>query len=423
MPATHSRHRRSKQTPEQIARTRQKHIVLLSLLVVLVFASTLGGGFVWSDREDILQGATPHCRAWPISRPRSASRARPTAAVTCGGLHDPASGTWQPLTLLSNTLSWSLWGDCSSLFPCRKPAAPPDRGDRPVRPRAARAVATPAWPAHRRLGGCRVCHPPGHRYQRRLDWRPSVSARGRAGGLEPGDLHPTAGDHQVTSWTRQSLADRAMCVTALGAMLAHESAYLLPLLALLVAGYESKERGRSSVTGIAPRRLLALGLLLATLLLVVLYRNIVLGGLGFSSRLSDRQLHEQCRHRTAPFLVPAAGGPAAVRAGRFRRLADQPGLGGDRGGRPCSGCCWRSGGDPRRPQTAAPGGIRRGLAAAVADPRGRRISERALSQQPDPVSGGLGTGTGGRLRPVLGCGDRSAANWCLAARPSYSCRC
>ena len=44
-------------------------------------------------------------------------------------------------------------------------------------------------------------------------------------------------------------------------MLAHETAYMLPLAALLIAAYESRERGRGAVTGISPERLKGLALI------------------------------------------------------------------------------------------------------------------------------------------------------------------
>jgi Tfp pilus assembly protein PilF len=73
-----------------------------------------------------------------------------------------------------------------------------------------------------------------------------------------------------------------MVALALAAMLSHETAYLLPLLAVLIAGFESKERGRSAIFGVAPTRLIGIGLLVGVLLVVLGYRLLVLGGLGFS---------------------------------------------------------------------------------------------------------------------------------------------
>lgn len=281
MPANHSHHRRSRQTPEQIARTRQRHIVLLSLLVVLVFASTLGGGFIWTDREDILQGE--HRLQSMADVPAALSQSREAyRSRHDGGLDDPASGTWQPLTLLSNSLSWGLWGDCSSCFHAEN-----------LLLHLIVVIGLYALGRHvlsqRRHG------------QRIAAWGAAVYAIHPATvtsvawiGGRPYLLAAALGVWSLVIFTRLQATTKShhghvnrwlimMCITALGAMLAHESAYLLPLLALLVAGYESKERGRSSVSGIAPRRLLALGLLLATLLLLVLYRHIALGGLAFSA--------------------------------------------------------------------------------------------------------------------------------------------
>ena len=108
--------RKTQQSPEQIARTRRLHIVLLALLVLLVFASTLGGDFVWTDREDLLDGQHRLQRLSDIpaalTQTREAFRERDIAGTSS----DTGSGSWQPLTILSNTLSWSLWGDCSACF-------------------------------------------------------------------------------------------------------------------------------------------------------------------------------------------------------------------------------------------------------------------------------------------------------------------
>ena len=115
MPEKHSRrHRRP--SPQQVAQTRRLHLILLSLLVLVTFASTLGGDFVWTDREDIVEGQHRLLRLADIptllTQAREAYRNRDIA----GSVSDSGSGSWQPLTVLSNTLSWSLWGDCSACF-------------------------------------------------------------------------------------------------------------------------------------------------------------------------------------------------------------------------------------------------------------------------------------------------------------------
>ncbi|MBT8428981.1 MAG: hypothetical protein KJN79_03620, partial [Gammaproteobacteria bacterium] len=110
-----SRTRSSQETPEQIARTRRNHVLMLGLLVLIVYASALGGDFVWSDREDILQGAHRLTSLSDLPAALSSSRQGYRARVT-GGSTDNAAGSWQPLTLLSNSLSWGLWGDCAFCF-------------------------------------------------------------------------------------------------------------------------------------------------------------------------------------------------------------------------------------------------------------------------------------------------------------------
>lgn len=272
--------RRPRKNPEEIARSRRNHLVLLGLLTLLVFASSLGGDFVWSDREDILDGAyrigSLDELGAALTQSRDAYRARDV-----GGLADTASGSWQPLTALSNTLSWSLWRDCAVCFHlenmllhlltvigfyalCRHLMSQRRHGPRIAFWSAAlfavhpAVVHTVAW-----IGG-----------------RPYLLAG--AFGIWALVAFSRL---QATTKSRHGHVNRwliALPVLTLFAMLAHETAYLLPFAALLVAGFESGERGRGALAGIAPIRRLALLQLFATLGLVLLYRHSVLGGIAFS---------------------------------------------------------------------------------------------------------------------------------------------
>ena len=112
MPRPDTRRRR---TPQEIAATRRKHMLLLCLLVGVVYASALGGGFVWSDREDILQGAYRLHEARDLGAVLSSSRAAYRSQVLAGDTTIPAD-SWQPLVAVSNTLSWSLWRECAFCY-------------------------------------------------------------------------------------------------------------------------------------------------------------------------------------------------------------------------------------------------------------------------------------------------------------------
>jgi Flp pilus assembly protein TadD len=275
------RSRQRRRSPEEIARTRRTHLAWLAMVVFLVFAASLGGGFVWSDREDILEGAHRITGGEDVYRAlvqtRDAYRARESGAPGS----DPTEGSWQPLTLLSNSLSWGLWGDCAFCFHLEN-----------LLFHLLTAIGLYALGrhllAHRRNGhrlaawsaALFAVHPATVSSVAWIGGRPyllaslfmvlSLVALSR--------LQATTNAHQK-HLRRWLIAVPGLAVLA---VLAHETAFLLPLLALLVAGAASRERGRPALTGIAPVRLAGLALIVAALLLVVAYRSLVIGGIGFS---------------------------------------------------------------------------------------------------------------------------------------------
>ena len=255
-------------------------MLLLVLLVVVVFASTLGGGFVWTDHEDILEGEhrltdTDDLYAM-LTQARGAYRARDS-----GQLIDPAAGSWQPLTVLSNSISWFLWGDCSLCFHAEN-----------LLLHIVLVIGLYALGRHlltQRRHGYRIAAWAAALY---AIHPATVSSVAWIGG-RPYLLAAALGVWSLVLFTRlqattKSHAGRTrrwqlgMMLTGGAAMLAHESAYLLPLLALLIAAFESRERGRGALSGIAPRRLVALAFLVVALCAILVYRSLVLGGLHFS---------------------------------------------------------------------------------------------------------------------------------------------
>ena len=269
-----------RRTPEQIARTRRRHVLLLGLLVAIVYASALGGGFVWTDREDLLEGAYRlhglDDLAAVLSETRDAYRSR-----ILGGAADAAAGSWQPLAAISNTLSWSLWGGCAVCFHLEN-----------ILLHVLLVVGLYALGRHllsRRRHGNRIAfwaaalfavHPATVSSVAWIGGRPYLLAAALAAWSLVMFTRL-----QATTKSRRSHDPRwlaALALTAVAAMLSHESAYLLPLLALLIAAFESRERGRSALGGIAPLRLKGLAVLVGALLLVTGYRSVVLGGLQFA---------------------------------------------------------------------------------------------------------------------------------------------
>ena len=247
---------------------------------MVVFATSLGGDFVWTDREDILQGA--HRITGLADIPTALTNSRPAyqARIT-GGLTDGSAGSWQPLALLSNSVSWGLWGDCAACFHLEN-----------VLLHVLVVVGLYALGRHllsRRRHGNRLAFWSAALY---AVHPATVTSVAWIGG-RPYLLAAAFGVWSLVIFTRLQATTNAhrgyvrrwwggMTLLSLLAMLAHETAYVLPLLALLIAGFESKERGRRAVSGIAPSRLTGLALLLAALLLVIAYRTAVLGGLNFA---------------------------------------------------------------------------------------------------------------------------------------------
>ena len=254
---------------------------MLALLVLIVYASALSGDFVWSDREDLLQGAHRLTSLSDLQPALSDSRQGYRARFT-GGAADASAGSWQPLTLLSNSLSWGLWGDCAFCFHLEN-----------ILLHVLLVVGLYALGRHllaQRRHGNRVAawaaalfavHPAAVTSVTWIGGRPYLLA-----AVFSVWALVIFSRLQATTKSRNGHINRwliALPLTSLAAMLAHETAYMLPLAALLIAGYESKVRGRGAVTGISPLRLKGLALMFGMLLLLIGYRSLVLGGLHFGA--------------------------------------------------------------------------------------------------------------------------------------------
>ncbi|MCB1802352.1 MAG: tetratricopeptide repeat protein [Gammaproteobacteria bacterium] len=279
--ASTRKRRRRQPSPERIAATRKQHMLLLALLVVLVFASTLGGDFVWTDREDLLQGAfridsTDDVRA-ALTQSRDAFRAR-----TLGGTADPGAGSWQPLVLLLNSVSWAIWGDCAFCFHLEN-----------ILLHLAIVIGLYALGRHllsHRRHGNRIAawaaalyavHPATVTAVAWVGGRPTLLAAAFSVWTLVIFTRLQATTNSRPGHVRRWLI--ALLLTSMGALLSHESAMMLPLIALLVAGFESSERGRHPLGGISPRRRKGLLVLVGGVLLFTLYRLLALGGMRFDA--------------------------------------------------------------------------------------------------------------------------------------------
>ena len=281
MSSSHRHRHRAQLTPEQIAATRRRHIWWLGVLVLAVYASALGGGFVWSDREDILQGAhrltdlddVPAA----LSHSRDAYRQRDQ-----GGQTASAAGTWQPLTLLSNSVSWALWGECALCFHLenlllhglvvvglyalgRQILARYRHGDRVAVWAAAVYAVHPALvPTVAWIGGRAYL---------------LAAVLGIWSLVVFGHLQAVSGSgpRHLRRWLL------VLFLTASAAMLAHETAYLLPLVVLLIVAFDNWGRDDDFLAGLSRQQLAGLGLCLAVLLGNIGYRSLLPAGLSFAA--------------------------------------------------------------------------------------------------------------------------------------------
>jgi tetratricopeptide (TPR) repeat protein len=264
-------------SPEQVARTRWLHIAALSALVLVVFASSLAGSFVWTDHEDIIKGAyrvdsMADLQA-VLTSSREAYRLREEGVAV-----DPTVGSWQPLAALSYSISWAIWGQCAFCFHLEN-----------ILLHLLTVIGLYALGRHllsQRRHGARIAawtaaifavHPATISSVAWIGGRPYLLA----GLLVVWSLVLFTRLQATTNAHRQHLNRWLLAsgFTALAAFATHESTWMLPAMALLVSVFESRERGRHFLTGIAPVRYRGMLVVLGVLVLVIAYRALVIGGL------------------------------------------------------------------------------------------------------------------------------------------------
>lgn len=276
MPAQKQQKPRRK-TPEQLARTRRFHLLGLSLLVAVVFASALAGSFVWTDHDDILRGGyritsfdDVHAL---LTSTRDAYRLRIDGAAT-----DPTAGSWQPVVALSNSLSWAIWGECAFCFHLEN-----------LLLHLLTVVGVYALGRHllaQRRHGIRIAFWSAALFAVHPATVTSVAWIGGRSYLLAGAFTVWSlvlfTRLQATTKSQREHVRRWLAlsfVAAIAAYLSNELAFMLPVAAFMVAAYESRERGRHFAGGISPLRLRAFALIAGGLLLVLLYRSLAIGGI------------------------------------------------------------------------------------------------------------------------------------------------
>ncbi len=262
------------------AATRRRHLWILGIVILLSYATMLPGGFVWTDQRDLLDGGQRIVEWADLGRlwTQTSSQYRLRAD---GPLALPASGPWQPTVLVDNSLGWALWGDCAfcqrlenllwhglvvvGLYALgRHLLSQRHHGNRiafwaalafAVHPLGVTAVA---WPGGRPvlLGTALAV------------WALVFLTR----------LPATSKSHR--HHTYRWLGGLGLLFAAAAA--ARAAVLVAPLVAVLIAWFESAERERPRLLGISGSRRLGLVVLGGVALAFVGYRWLVFGGPGFA---------------------------------------------------------------------------------------------------------------------------------------------
>ena len=268
--------KRRTETPQQIIRTRRRHVWVLVALTVMVYFSALPGDFVWSDRGDLLQGQHRLTSfgdiADALTLPREQYRLRDD-----GYAADLGGGTWQPGVIFANTLSWTLWGKCSTcwhleslLWHLLSVLGLYVLGRSLFSQQRSNPNGMAFWAA-----ALFAVHPAGVASVAWIGGRPELIAA----ALSVAALVLFSRLQATTNVPRKHLRRWLIGSTLLAgaAMSMHEHAYLLPFAAVLLAGVNAMQRGRGFFSGIAPARRLSLQALFGMLGLVLLIRYFAVG--------------------------------------------------------------------------------------------------------------------------------------------------
>ncbi len=272
-------HRRSID-PAQVARTRRIHIAVLLFVVLWAYVTALAGDFVWSDDRDLLQGGQRLLSMQDLAAALLWTTEQYAARLE-GGIPAVTNGSWQPTVILSYTVSWMLFRDCSF---CHHFENLLWHGlvvlglyalGRHVLNLRRHGPAIAFWAAF----GFAV-HPLGVSSVGWVGGRPVllVAALSVWSLVLFSRLPATSKSHRkhINRWQ----LGIAFCVAlALGA---DERAFMLPFAALLIAWFESRERGRSGFRGMSQHRRLALLGITAVSLAIVFYRGTKFGFPGFA---------------------------------------------------------------------------------------------------------------------------------------------
>lgn len=254
------RHRR--EDPVRAAARRKRHLLILAAAVLLTFVSALPGGLVWTDHLDLTQ-AGARVVGWqdmPDAFRLSANQLRESRL---GATPDNTGGAWRPMAVIGNSLAWWLTDGCASCLHAISLALHTLTViglyaiGRRLLARRSHGKTLAFWAAL--LFAVHPLTTIPVAFLGRLDLLIAVALTTLA-LVTFTRLPATSGSAAHGRW-RWLLPLAPLTLTA---MLSHESALVLPLLAVLLAWHEMRERGRRGFTAIGPARRVGLLLMLLT---------------------------------------------------------------------------------------------------------------------------------------------------------------
>lgn len=260
--------------------TRKRHILILVGAALAIYLSALPGGFVWTDQPYLVEGQQ-RLSAWSELGDLFRYSAAQFRSRLDGPPAPPAQGAWEATATLDYTLGWWLWGECASCF----------------------RLEGVLWHALTVVGlyalGRHLLALKRHGIRTAFWAALGFAAHSIAVSLVPTSHgRPTLLAGALAIWslvlfTRLPATSKShrrhtyrwllgMLILLAAAVGAGEIALVMPMVALLIAWFESRERGRPGLRGIGGSRLLGLLLLFGLAGAMLLYRSLVFGGIGLA---------------------------------------------------------------------------------------------------------------------------------------------
>lgn len=258
------------------SRTLRNHLLLILLTVIVAYASAIPGAMVWTDHGDIVDGDLRIRESADLAAMLRLNREQ--YRMRTYGVPEQSAGTWQPLAILSYSLDWSLWGDCAACYHLENlywhllTALALYALGRHLLSHRRHASQIAFWAAT-----LYAAHPATTASVAWIGARPILLASALTAWCLVifTRLPATSKSYRVHTWRWWF----SLSLSGGLAMLAHETAYLLPIAAFLVAAFEARERGRPGLRGIGASRWIGMALLIGVLLPILAFRLRVFGTL------------------------------------------------------------------------------------------------------------------------------------------------